>query len=146
KGYVWRSIVENVGTPGTANDYISVADLSRDRLARHPWSLSGGGAVELKAQIDRGGRTTMGSASISIGFMALTREDDAYFMPPHAPRQLSLSSPHVKWVGDGISVRDWYAAPVELTLFPYTQDGAKAYAAQSAMRRLWKYRRHLEVR
>src|SRR5690606_21809659 len=78
--------------------------------------------------------------------MALTREDDAYFMPPHAPRQLSLSSPHVKWVGDGISVRDWYAAPVELTLFPYTQDGAKAYAAQSAMRRLWKYRRHLEVR
>src|SRR5690606_1102016 len=24
KGYVWRSIVENVGTPGTANDYISV--------------------------------------------------------------------------------------------------------------------------
>ncbi|MGB0972814.1 MAG: BREX-2 system adenine-specific DNA-methyltransferase PglX, partial [Mycobacterium sp.] len=46
KGIVWTAIVENIGRPGHEDAYISVADLPRSGFAAHPWSLSGGGAVE----------------------------------------------------------------------------------------------------
>ena len=47
KGIVWTSIVEHVDEPGWNDEWITVADIGRTRLAAHPWSLSGGGAIEL---------------------------------------------------------------------------------------------------
>src|SRR5690606_10300572 len=43
-GRVWREIVEHHKDAGFGGVYVSVANLERDVLARHPWSLSGGGA------------------------------------------------------------------------------------------------------
>ncbi len=52
KGNVWTSIIEHVDTPGWDDDWVTVIDLERGLLASHPWSLSGGGAVELMAAIE----------------------------------------------------------------------------------------------
>lgn len=52
KGIVWSSIIALVDRPGSASDYVSVVDLERGRLAKHPWSI-GGGAAELKELLDR---------------------------------------------------------------------------------------------
>jgi hypothetical protein len=47
RGLVWSAIVDQIDRPGSESDWISVTDLDRERLATHPWSLSGGGAVDL---------------------------------------------------------------------------------------------------
>src|SRR5690606_17686422 len=84
KGEVWTSITELVDRPGTENDYISVADLHRERLARHPWSLQGGGAVELKQRIDTSTARLVSSIE-AVGRTTHTAEDDAYFIDPACP-------------------------------------------------------------
>lgn len=53
KGKVWTSIVEHADKPDFEDQWISVVDLPRTNLTQHPWSLSGGGAVELIDQIER---------------------------------------------------------------------------------------------
>jgi hypothetical protein len=52
KGHVWSGIVEHIDEPGFENEWITVTDLERAFLAQHPWSLSGGGAVELSELIN----------------------------------------------------------------------------------------------
>ena len=47
KGLVWTSINEHVDSLGWNDGWITVADLDRGTLASHPWSLAGGGAVQL---------------------------------------------------------------------------------------------------
>src|SRR5690606_15193269 len=47
QGDVWRAIVKQISHPGSESQWVTVSDLSRDALSRHPWSLSGGGAAEL---------------------------------------------------------------------------------------------------
>ncbi|MBK5968535.1 MULTISPECIES: BREX-2 system adenine-specific DNA-methyltransferase PglX [Thiorhodovibrio] len=53
RGLVWRSIVDLLERPGTENDFVSVVDQERGLYARHPWSVGGGGASELKELIER---------------------------------------------------------------------------------------------
>ncbi len=48
KGLVWSAIVDQIDEPGSESDYVSVADTDRSRFAKHPWSIGGGGAAELK--------------------------------------------------------------------------------------------------
>ena len=44
---VWQAIVNQVNSPGTESLWVSVFDISRDQFVKHPWSLTGGGAVDL---------------------------------------------------------------------------------------------------
>src|SRR5690606_21747643 len=48
KAQVWSSIAQGWDTVGFENEFVSVTDLPRDTLGKHPWSLGGGGAAELK--------------------------------------------------------------------------------------------------
>ncbi|HNN98338.1 MAG TPA: BREX-2 system adenine-specific DNA-methyltransferase PglX, partial [Pseudomonadota bacterium] len=50
-GLVWSAIVEQVKAPGTPSDFVSASDVPRERLAKHPWAIGGGGAAELKEQL-----------------------------------------------------------------------------------------------
>ncbi|HWJ40667.1 MAG TPA: BREX-2 system adenine-specific DNA-methyltransferase PglX, partial [Candidatus Limnocylindrales bacterium] len=52
KGAVWTAIRAQVDSPGSMSAYVSVADSAREAFCRHPWSIGGGGAAELKLQID----------------------------------------------------------------------------------------------
>ena len=47
-----RRSSQQVDKPGSESEWVSVADLARDRFAKHPWSLSGGGAADLRELID----------------------------------------------------------------------------------------------
>jgi len=51
-GPYWSSIVAHLSEEGYEDEWISVADLPRETLGHHPWSLSGGGAVEMLAAIE----------------------------------------------------------------------------------------------
>ncbi len=99
KGIVWSSIVDHVAEPDFENEWITVTDLDRGMLGQHPWSLSGGGAVELVAQLEAGAATSLGRSSL-IGVYAVLGEEEAYVLPRwiDAPSRLSV---------DGDLVRDY---------------------------------------
>ncbi len=53
KGMVWSAIIEQVDRAGSESEWVSVADTERERFGRHPWSVGGGGAVDLKELLER---------------------------------------------------------------------------------------------
>ena len=65
KGLVWTSITEHVDRPRLDDGWITVADLDRALLTAHPWSLSGGGAIELKNRIELSSRKLSQSYFVS---------------------------------------------------------------------------------
>src|SRR5262249_26551663 len=141
----WRAIRQGLGEPAARSPYVTVTELPRDRLARYPWSLSGGGALDLQSTIDASSdRRLRGSTSL-IGFMALTREDDAYFIDPATARRRDIAA-RVRPVGEGEGVRDWLTDAHHDAVFPYSDDGSRACAAEDVRRFLWPNRRLLEIR
>jgi len=77
-GRVWKSILSMAESAPSENEFISVAWVHRSRLARHPWSIGGGGAAELKQRFDEASVRTLRSAIDEIGRTAHTGEDDVY--------------------------------------------------------------------
>lgn len=65
KGLVWTAIEAQVEHPDTESDWVSVVDLPRSRLASHPWSLSGGGAGDVAAALERGAASRL-AATIEL--------------------------------------------------------------------------------
>ena len=53
QGLVWQSIVKQIDIANAQDDFTSTADVPRTTFANHPWSIGGGGAADLKEQLDR---------------------------------------------------------------------------------------------
>ncbi|MEU1644300.1 BREX-2 system adenine-specific DNA-methyltransferase PglX [Micromonospora zamorensis] len=120
-GVVWRAIVDQVNRPGSESKWISVADLPRERLASHPWSLSGGGAAELVAEILRQSRGELHSIAEAVGITAVTGEDEFYvFSTERKARRLGvhLTIPLV----EGDAVRDFRVDPLRVAIWPYSDN------------------------
>jgi hypothetical protein len=145
-GRVWRSIVEHIGDPGFENEYVSVVDLPRRRLGTHPWSLSGGGATDLVQLLHSACTTKLSDRVGTIGFMAVTREDDAYFVPGHVAHSRGVPREHYRPVGVGTAVRDWTVQPQEVALYPYDRSGMVVPLPATVLKLMWPVRRHLAVR
>ena len=140
-GHVWRSIVENVDKPGSETEYISVADVPRDRLSCHPWSLSGGGANVLLASLQEC-RKKIGDLVESIGFGVVTGEDDAYVAGRvlHAWRRQGACH---RTLVDGDSLRDWSVRRSLNLLFPYREESPDEKLASTEV--FWPLRSVLRV-
>ncbi|MBM4095088.1 MAG: BREX-2 system adenine-specific DNA-methyltransferase PglX, partial [Planctomycetes bacterium] len=60
KGLVWSAIVRQIDLVGSQSGFVSVSDASRGYFERHPWSIGGGGAAELKAMLDQAAEKPLG--------------------------------------------------------------------------------------
>ncbi|OLL18357.1 MULTISPECIES: BREX-2 system adenine-specific DNA-methyltransferase PglX [unclassified Rhodococcus (in: high G+C Gram-positive bacteria)] len=145
KGLVWTSIVDHIDRPGYEDQWVSIADLPRTNLNQHPWSLSGGGAVETLSAIDEVGRTTLGDRCDAIGRTTHTGLDDAFYVTPQAARTRDFSCDAVPIVL-GEDVRDYAIAPEHVTVFPYDRHGLPKEVKDSAFRTLWLNRTALSRR
>ena len=67
--------------PDGQDDYTSSADVARSTFASHPWSVGGGGAADLKDQLESACNQKLLDIVHEIGFGAVTREDDVYWEP-----------------------------------------------------------------
>jgi hypothetical protein len=141
KGIVWTSISEHVDDPGWDDDWVTIADLDRPLLASHPWSLSGGGAVELKTRMNAYAKS-LGQIASNIGFMAITREDDAYALGAASMRRLAIQKSLMRPMVAGTDVRDWQANRAHLALCTY-DDQANASIDEAALRLLWSVKSFL---
>lgn len=106
KGLVWSAIVGQVDRPGSESDYVSCADVERERFAKHPWSIGGGGASELKEQIEDVCEKALGDIADSIGITSFTLEDDIYLLPADAARRQRIASGQLRPMLVGDEIRD----------------------------------------
>ena len=149
KGLVWTSIVEHVDDPGWEDEWISVTDLERELLTVHPWSLSGGGAVELRGAIFKGSITKLGALAKRIGFFGDSHADEAFFLDSQFVRRLDPPQANARRAVRGDGIRDWSQDVTEIALFPYNSEHELVSLpdlGREAGRYLWLLRSFLEGR
>ncbi|MCX4550372.1 BREX-2 system adenine-specific DNA-methyltransferase PglX [Streptomyces sp. NBC_01500] len=144
-GLVWQAIVKQVGRTGSESDWVSVEDLRRGRLATHPWSLSGGGAGPVMERLSRAASGRLGTVVDSIGFGAVTREDDAYVLGSSVWLADQVGKENLRPIIGGTSLRDWSSDGGVNALFPYG-DERQAWVSECAERTLWPNRTLLKLR
>ncbi|MPV35654.1 BREX-2 system adenine-specific DNA-methyltransferase PglX [Georgenia subflava] len=122
-GKVWREIVDHLDQPeGFDGRFVTVAELSRDVLSRHPWSLVGGTAGALQKGLE-GGAPRRLSAVLDrpVGGAIRAGADEIYMRPRRLSGERSVADLSREFVvGDGI--RDYQNRSTERILFPYTED------------------------
>ncbi|MFC0315122.1 BREX-2 system adenine-specific DNA-methyltransferase PglX [Gordonia phosphorivorans] len=142
-GPYWKSIVDHIDQLGYEDQWISIVDLPRDNLREHPWSLSGGGAVELSAAIDQS--TTLMSSVVSapVGRSIRAGADEGFMLPAHRYQNAELTGYRTLLLGE--EVRNWTTSPQNLIFYPYAY-GTSELAITNAPDSLWFLRRLLEER
>ncbi|QIX50567.1 BREX-2 system adenine-specific DNA-methyltransferase PglX [Rhodococcus sp. DMU1] len=144
KGIVWSAIVEHVDESGFDNGWISVAELDRSTLRTHPWSLSGGGAVELLRDVESSSVARLEGMIREIGFAVITGEDEAFGVPlGMASRRMGIECVMPLVGGEG--VRDHCVEASGAAIWPYTAE-LLPQELPGALKVLWPNRRVLEVR
>ncbi|NME80340.1 BREX-2 system adenine-specific DNA-methyltransferase PglX [Rhodococcus sp. 105337] len=145
KGLVWTSIVEHIDQPGYEDQWVSITDLPRENLRQHPWSLSGGGAVEVSAAIHQTAKSVLGDQTNDIGMTYLTLEDDVFLVPPRSPLGRQLAEDTVPVVlGD--EVRDYSIDYQSHGLAPVSWSGQDREPSAPTARYLWQHRTRLARR
>ena len=81
KGLVWSAIVAQIDQPGSQSEFVSVADSPRELFHKHPWSIGGGGAAELKEQLEQCWRHTARRVLTDSGDITTPGEDDVFNIP-----------------------------------------------------------------
>jgi hypothetical protein len=143
EGKVWTSVVGHWDDVGYEDDFVSVARVARDGLEKHPWSLGGGGASELKELLEERAEKRLGEVVEDIGFASFTGLDDAFILPAHAAKTLGLEEAVLRPMIVGESVRDWSMTTDEVAITPYDKQNHEPlpYDENSNWGRfLWRYR------
>ncbi len=121
QGLVWSSIVRLVTQTGEQNEFVSSGDSDRALFHKHPWSIGGGGASELKQRLEENSLRKLGQIVDSIGFFQDTHADDAFVLPSGFPSRHGIQSAFRTQIR-GDNVRDWGAISEEAIFFPYTRN------------------------
>ena len=116
KGLVWSAIVSQIDEPGSESDYVSVADTERPRFGSHPWTIGGGGAAELKEQLDHFNQRLEGKVE-AVGPEAIPGTDDALIANDSSFRRNRINV--VRGYGTGDGIRDYSFSQEDSGIFPY---------------------------
>ena len=147
QGLVWRAIVDQVDRPGSESDFVGVLDMPRSLLGRHPWSMGGGGATDVKELIETAARTRFGSQTSAMGFFGISAADEVLLADRASFGRRGVEPARVKPLVSGDEVRDWSIEPGLSVLFPYDADRLlQLDAMPGAHKWLWPTRTLLGAR
>jgi hypothetical protein len=119
---VWREIADNVDRDLFEGNHVSVSNVPRESFARHPWSVGGGGAAELKELIESNAGVVLGELASSIGIVSFTLEDDLYQLDEATVARLRIPSHLTRPLVAGELVRDWMTQRTDrVNIFPYDE-------------------------
>ena len=102
-----------------------MSDVPRARFQKHPWSIGGGGAAELKERLVEMAPATLGDLVTEIGRTTHTGEDDVFYLQPSGAKTLALDSFCVP-LAIGENVRDYTIGPTHVAVFPYDRKSGNA--------------------
>ncbi|QVL47096.1 MAG: BREX-2 system adenine-specific DNA-methyltransferase PglX [Thiocapsa sp.] len=119
KGLVWTAILEQLERAGSVGEFVSVSDVPRGVFGRHPWSIGGGGAADLREFLDSH-TTLLRSRLHEIGFGCIISEEEAF--QQSTVERISTDSALWRDLVVGDTVRDWGLGRLDPILFPYTSD------------------------
>lgn len=145
-GLVWSAIVEQVDRPSSQSAFVSVSDLPREYFRKHPWSIGGGGAAELREQLAETAASTLDDVASDIGCVAITREDDCFRIGTGAARRHGLAGDHVRPLVAGEEVRDWGICGSVGSIWPYDPQTLEATTEGGEVQFLWPWRTQLASR
>lgn len=146
-GLVWKAITEQVAWPNSESEWISVNNAERALFAKFPWSLSGGGAGDLVVRMESVKEEVLASRTHLSGFVAITAEDDAFFLPNRsAAYRRGLEAVRSMITGD--VVRDMAAIEDVTSAWPYDDEfNARTLSKMPGLLRfVWPNRRVLQRR
>jgi hypothetical protein len=146
RGLVWQSIICQIDRPSAEDGFTSTADVLRTTFASHPWSVGGGGAAELKEQLDTASSTTLGELIHEIGFGAVTREDEVYLISDSVARRHRIPSAQTRPLVSGDEIRDWILLNPTVGLFPYDPVRLVSTASLETEKYLWPWKAQLSIR
>ena len=142
RGLVWSEIVDHVDADAYNGTYVTVAELPRDALAHHPWSLSGGGAPALMEVVST--HESLGSIGVEVGRTTHTGLDEAFYRDRFFARRKAISSVAPVILGD--EVRDYTIDSNTRTLFPYDSRGERLEPEEGFLRAMWPLGTALRIR
>lgn len=122
QGLVWRSIVEHIDAPGHEDQWLSISDLPRNSLGKHPWSLQGGRASAVAERIDLAAIATIAETAVKVGVFGMTNADPAFMVSPSTVRRYGLEVESTNTLVVGDEIRDHQLAAETRSWFPYTPD------------------------
>ena len=117
---MWSAIVAQIDQPGSQSEFVSVGDSLREMFHKHPWSIGGGGAAELKEQLHSACGHVLGELiEPRLGSRRMA-EEEIFFLPPNRLRAGS-SPAEFRGLLIGENVRDWSDQGVDVSVwYPYT--------------------------
>jgi hypothetical protein len=142
---VWQAIVDQIDKPGSESEWISVTNSARAQFAKHPWSLSGGGAENLRSLIEFVPRR-LSEVVDEIGYGAVTREDDVYMVGDGPLRRSRVNTNHQRSLVEGDTVRDFTISHPTISLWPYDSNNLAPALDDPAQSLLWPHRARLRIR
>jgi hypothetical protein len=148
EGLVWRAIATATwASPSDASPFVTVASLPRQSLAVHPWSLSGGEAPRLAADLARG-RPVLRDRLAAVGAYTITRAGDLLEVPGDEARRFNLESTVLRPYVIGEEVRDWMLSPQQVVPIPYDDNFElmPLSTTPALLRFLWPHRTWLSRR
>lgn len=128
------------------NEWVTITSLDRRLLARHPWSLSGGGAASLRERIGQSCDSVLSSLVAEIGFGVVTREDSAYLIGAGALRRFRVPQRHRMPIVEGGVTRDWSISEPVMSVWPYSPVTLLPELDPAVHRLLWPSRTGLSGR
>ncbi len=144
-GVVWQSILTQVDQANVSDEFTSIADVPRDTFAKHPWSIGGGGASDLKEQIEEFASEVL-SDICSIGIGVVTGEDDAYHVTFDYICRHRIPKDSQRGFVSGDLLRDWMMVGVEPVLFPHHSATLEPIANPVILKILWPFKTGLSQR
>ncbi len=123
RGLVWTAILNQIDQPGSQSQFVSVADSARELFKKHPWSIGGGGAAELKEALERSATSTLSDFVDSVGRTVSTQGDDVFVNPVSALRRRRVDCFGERRFVSGDEVRDWIIMRGDHLVFPYDDLG-----------------------
>ena len=122
QGQVWRSILTQVDRPGSQGAFTSADDVERATFHKHPWSLGGGGAAELKERLEEACERRLGNVAGAIGIVAISAADEVMIVDGGALRRHQVEDRVLQPMVVGDEIRDWQLSRGDWALFPYESD------------------------
>lgn len=145
-GLVWSAIVAQINQAGSESEFVSVSDVPRERFRRHPWSIGGGGAAELREQLAETARIMLSDVASDIGCIAVTREDDCFRIGTGVARRHGVAGDHIRPLVAGEEVRDWRISRSVGSIWPYDPLTLETVTEGRIVAFLWPWRTQLASR